>query len=452
MTLATASPPTPVSATDRLTGPAREAAVWLRARARTTPGLLRIVSVALVAAITLLWAAAFAAVLVRDDAVHAVSADAAPAFAAAQRLHADLSEADATIASAVLAGPVEPPEQRRAYDESIGAAEGELLALARAGGSPAAGDALDTLHREIPAYTGLIGQARANNRQGNVVGGAYLQKASQLMQQTILPAADSLAASSAQQVDDGYRRATSSTHLVLVSVAGVVTLAALAGVQVWLFRRTHRWLNLGLLVATACVLVTFAVTLGAFSAERARMLEGRDHGFVPMSEIAQARVLGLRAWGDESLSLIARGDGAALDADADAVATRLGYTPEGDPTGSGVLPTITAYQNGEGLRDGDLEVLWRGYQATSNTVRDQVKKPGEFNQARDLALRDGTTAFGRFDDAAEAALKASQQRFDDRLSAAGDRLRGLEAVVVVLSVLAAAAALAGIQPRINEYR
>ncbi|ONH23431.1 hypothetical protein BL253_33045 [Pseudofrankia asymbiotica] len=433
-------------------GPARGATAWLRARARTTPGLLRIVSVALVAAITLMWAAAFAAVVVRDHAVHAVSADAGPAFAAAQRLHADLSAADATIASAVLAGPVEPPEQRRAYDESIALAEGELRTLARAGGTAEAGDPLDTLHRQIPAYTGLIGQARANNRQGYVVGGAYLQKASQLMQQTILPAADSLAASSAEEVDDRYRRATSSVHVVLVSVAGVVSLAALAAVQVWLFRRTHRRLNLGLLLATACVLVIFAVTLGAFSAERARMLEGRDHGFVPMSEIAQARVLGLRAWGDESLSLIARGDGAALDADADAVAARLGYTPKGDPTGSGVLPAVTAYLSGEGFRGGDLAALWRSYQTTSWTVRSGVKDAGGFNGARELALVDGAAAFKRFDDAAEAALRTSQQRFDDRLSAAGDRLRGLEAVVIVLSVLAAAAVLAGIQPRINEYR
>ncbi|WP_083401624.1 MULTISPECIES: hypothetical protein [Pseudofrankia] len=452
MTLATALPPTSGSATDRASGPAR-AAAWLRARAGTTPGLLRILSVALGVSIALLWAAALAAVLVRDDAVHAVSADAAPAFAAAQRLHADLSEADATIVSAFLAGPVEPPEQRKAYDDSIAAAEGELRTLARAGdGSPAARGALDTLHQKIPAYTELVGQARANNRQEYVVGGAYLRQASLLMQGTILPAADSLAVSSAEQVDDGYRRATSSVHVALVSAAGVISLVALAGVQLWLFRRTHRLLNVPLLVATGLVMVVFAVTLSAFSAERARLLDGRDDGFVPMSEIAQARVLGLRAWGDEGLSLIARGDGAALDADADAAIARLGYTPDGRPTGSGILPTITAYLHGEGFREGDLDALWRDYQSTSIEVRRQVTSAGGFDKALELAQGDGAEAFGRFDQAADQALTASQQRFGERLSAAGDRLGGLAAVVIVLSALAIALALAGIQARINEYR
>jgi len=447
----TLSPPAPASATDRIPGRAR-ATAWLRARARTTPGLLRILSVGLGAAIVLLWIAAFAAVLVRDHAVHAVSTDAGPAFAAAQRLHADLSEADATVASGFLDGPVEPTARRKAYDASIAAAQNELRTLAGTGGSRATNDALTTLHREIPVYTGLIGQARADNRLGLVVGGAYLRHASQLMQGTILPAADSLAASSAEQIDDEYRHATSWVHVVLVSVAGVATLAALVAVQLWLFRRTHRILNVPLLVASALVAVTFAVTLSAFTAERARLVDGRDHGFVPMTEIAQARVLGLRAWGDQSMSLIARGDGAALDEDADRVAARLGYTPEGEPIDDGVLRTITDASVERGVPGAGIEQRWQDYQKISIKVRGAVRHAGKFADARKLALNDGATAFGRFDTAADEAFLASQARFNGRLAAAGDRLTGLAIVVSVVSALCLLLTLIGIQARINEYR
>jgi hypothetical protein len=454
VTLATTLSPSPAAAAsgaEKSAGPSR-AVTWLRARANTTPGLLRLLGVGLVAAVVLLWAAAFTAVLVRDDAVGAMRTEAAPAFVAAQRLHADLSEADATIVSAFLAGPVEPADQRAAFDASIAAAAGELRVLAGTDGAATSKDALDTLQRELPAYTELIGQARANNRLGYVLGSAYLRRASQLMQATILPAADSLAASSADQVDDGYRRATSSAHVALVSAAGLISLAALVGVQYWLFRRTNRRLNLPLVVATVLVAATVGIALDAFSAERSRLLDGRDHGFVPMSEAAQARVLGLRAWGDEGLSLIARGDGATLDADADAVAARLGYVPNGLPTGSGLLPTLTEHLGGQGFRDGDLTRLWRDYQQTSIQVRALVTNAGGFDQAVELAHGDGAAAFGRYDDTADRALTASQQRFGERLAAGGDALGGRAIIVVVLSALALALALVGVQSRINEYR
>ncbi|MCK9898695.1 hypothetical protein MXD63_01180 [Frankia sp. Cpl3] len=50
--------------------------------------------------------------------------------------------------------------------------------MSTAGTLPAGGPAtLSVLTAQLPGYTGLLERARANNRIGNVVGGAYLHQA-----------------------------------------------------------------------------------------------------------------------------------------------------------------------------------------------------------------------------------------------------------------------------------
>jgi hypothetical protein len=423
-----------------------------RGRPTTTPGLLRLLSVALVGATALLWAVSFATVVVRQHAVDAVAGDAGPAFVAAQRIHADLSEADATVAAAFLAGGAEPAEQRAAFQRGIASATQHVIDLARAGGPPEVRPPLNVLASQIPVYTGLVDQARADNRLGHVIGAAYLRQASGLMQTTILPAADRLAAIDAGRIDGGYARATQWWHPVLVALAGVAALAGLGAVQLLLYRRTHRVLNVPLVAASLLVALATAGTLTAFSVQRARLADGRDHGFVPMTVVAQARVLGLRAWGDQSLSLIARGDGEALDRDADLAVHRLGYDPAGQPTGRGVLPTAASLAGPDAGTRAGLDGAWRAYQAKSAEIRTLVSGAGGFQEAVHLALGDGNTEFQRFDAAADTALTASERRFTGRLSAAGDRLGGAAAEASAALALAALLALAGLQVRINEYR
>lgn len=405
----------------------------------------------------LLWLAAFTTTTARQRAVDTVQDDAGPAFVLAQRIHAELSVADATVARAFLAGGVEPPEQRAAYDQSISSAAQHVIELARAGGPREVREPLATLAREIPVYTGLVERARTNNRSGNVVGAAYLRKASERMQNTILPAADSLAEIGAERIDSSYERATFWPQPWLLLFLGLASLAGLVAVQAWLYRRTHRVLNVGLVAATVLVAVATSLTLAAFATERSRLAAGHDDGFEPMTLVAQARVLALRAWGDESLALIARGNGAAFDADAVAVGQRLGYDGNGAPVAPAdgstpVLPAVMAAGGPDAPTRSGLDTAWRTYQATSIEVRAEAARAGGFQDAVDIALYQGTDTFNQFDRAADLALTASEQRFGSQVSAASDSLAGIEVIVSVAILLAAGLAVAGLQIRINEYR
>ncbi|WP_462188712.1 MULTISPECIES: hypothetical protein [unclassified Frankia] len=424
-------------------------ATGVRRRAATPPGRLRLLSVLVVLALVALWATVLGATQTRRHAIDTLAKDSGASFIAAQSLRAELSAADATAARAFLAGGVEPPGQRPAYARSIAAASDRVVDLARAG-SPR--QPLAVLSAQLPVYTGLVERARANNRLGLAVGGAYLRQASALMRDTILPAADALAATGATDIDHGYRRASSWHQVLLVGAVGAATLAGLVALQVRLFRRTHRILNPPLLAATALTAIILGLTLTAFGVERGRLVESRDHGYVPMTLTAQARVLALRAWGDESLSLVAHGNSVELGEDARAAAARLGYDGRGRRTGTGVLPATVALRGPDGPARAALEPAWRGYQATSLRVGNLVSDVGGFQQAVAVALGEGTTSFTRFDDASEAVFTTSRTRFEARLSAAGEALSRLPLGATVALGLAAALAFVGIQLRINDYR
>ncbi|MGF7233393.1 MAG: hypothetical protein ACQSGP_00325 [Frankia sp.] len=415
---------------------------WRRLRATTTPGLLRKCSVGLAVAVAMLWGVSLATITARHDAIQGMRHDSGPSFVAAQRIHDALSEADATVAGAFLVGGVEPATLRAAYDRSIATATQQLVDLDRTGVPARLRGPLTILSGQIPVYTGLVERARANNRSGFVIGAAYLRKASGLMQNTILPAADQLAAFDADRIHAGYMSATRWYHPALVIVFGGLALAGLVAVQVLLSRRTHRILNVPLVAATVLVTVSSLLILTAFAAERATLRDGRDHGFVPMTVVAQARVLALRAWADQSLSLIARGDGAVFDTDADATAARLNQ----------VLAAGSALGGPDASTRAGLTASWRDYESTSGRVRRSASDVGGFQDAVALALGDGTPRFHRFDQQADTAVTASQRRFSARLSSADSVLGSLAVGTAVALALAALLVLAGLQLRINEYR
>ncbi|KQC35301.1 hypothetical protein UK82_27300 [Frankia sp. ACN1ag] len=421
----------------------------MRRRTATPPGRLRLLSIIVTVGLLVLWVAAFTTVRARQQALHSLRTDSGPSLIAAQSLHADLSAADAAAARAFLAGGVEPPDQRAAYQRAIADASERIVDLARAGGPR---EPLTVLTERLPVYTGEVERARANNRLGLVVGGAYQRAASSLMQGTILPAADRLAAAAADRIDRDYRQASRAYHPVVVAVAGLATLAVLIALQIRLFRRTNRILNPALVAATLLATIALGWTIAAFGVQRARLLDSRDDGYVPMTMTAQARVLALRAWGDESLSLISRGNGADLDADADAVSARLGYDPQARPTRTGLLATTAALPGPDRPARDALAPAWQAYQASAARVRALVAEVGGFQQAVALAQGGGTDAFRRFDTASTVVFDASRGRFEQRLAAADDALDTLPLAVTAALLFAAALALVGIQLRINDYR
>ncbi|HET7015390.1 MAG TPA: hypothetical protein VFI65_15845 [Streptosporangiaceae bacterium] len=86
----------------------------------------------------------------------------------------------------------------------------------------------DTLVSEIPEYTLLIGQARADNRDGLPLGASYLQEASYLMRTRLLPAAAELYRQENARLARSQAKATSIPLIAMIVavICGIVLFLA----------------------------------------------------------------------------------------------------------------------------------------------------------------------------------------------------------------------------------
>lgn len=425
----------------------------LRARLpRDTPRRLTAALAGLVAVGILVGAVGFAGVHQRAGLIDGVTSRSGVLVVAAQDLYRALSDADATAASAFLSGGVEPSTHRDRYQRDVSQAAAALSVLAA--GRSEDGDrdaAVATIAADFPVYTGLIETARSYNRQGLPVGAAYLREASGLMRLRMLPAAERL-----------YRSVTGELHRDRGGAAGfpwlavLLGLAAVAGLvaaQRWLTRRTQRVFNVGLLVATAAVaaltswLVVSAVVAGD------RLAASDRYGSAQVDRLVQARLTALQARADESLTLVARGGGAAFEKDYNSAMERLigtdgqgGLLREAADKAADPATRVAAADAAGRARD------WR----TAHQGLRQLDNGGRYTEAVAAVVGDGagttTTIVNELDGILAHAIARDSDRFAVDARSAGRALSGVDLGVLVLAMLMVAGVAVGIQRRLAEYR
>ena len=446
---AVGDPPRP--APDTRPGPGPRLALGQFFRATTTPAKLRLLLVGLVV-LCLVWGG-LAAWVVSQRAAGANNAVSSSETLSldGQRIYRALSDADATAASAFLAGGLEPINGTPRYRADIAEAAAHLYsATAAAGHSPAARD-LATLSAGLPVYTGEVQTARADNRLGLPLGAAYLQEASKLMRGTLLPAARSVSAQADAQLAAASGQATGLPLALLLLVTGVLLGYALYRAQRWLFQRTQRRLNPGLVVASVAAVVSLLWLAVAFFVARADLLQARDHGSTPVAALARADIAALQARADESLTLIAATGDDSFQADYLTIEHQLGPGPgtlltnaasaaRGSPGGGSALAATTA------------ATAWYRAHEKVRALDDN----GQHAKAVQLVTTQGpghsSTLFARLDDSLTSAILADQAVFRAHAVAGRNALTGLEIGVIVLSLIMAAGCARGLSTRLAEYR
>ncbi|KRV47898.1 hypothetical protein AQ490_05975 [Wenjunlia vitaminophila] len=285
---------------------------WLefRAATRTEPGRLRLISAALVLLVLVSGASVTWQVSQRRDTVTNVTDHSQPLSTDAAEIYRYLADADATAASGFLAGGEEPRTTRNRYDLSIREASNRLVKAASNSTPGSAGEReITLLSRELPFYTGLVETARANNRQGLPLGGAYLRHASKRMRDKLLPAAERLHDVETARLQRDYDDAEAFPWLALG--CGVVALGGLLWVQRRLYRRTNRVFNVGLVAASGGVVVLLLWTSVGHLVARQHLRESNANAARSLGVLSEAQIAALKARGDENLTLVARGSGEA---------------------------------------------------------------------------------------------------------------------------------------------
>jgi hypothetical protein len=413
---------------------------------RTSPGRLTVIGVGLVVLALVTGVVGTFAVQGKKDTINELIDHREPLTAASQEVYRSLSDADATSANAFLVIGAEPPELRARYDLDIARA-GAALAKAASDSSGVADAAakVDTISRNLPVYTGIIETARTNNRQGFPVGASYLREASTLMRATILPAASDLYHIDTDRLAAEQDDVTGFPWFTTVLL--VCLLAALVATQVYLTRRTNRLLNIGLVVATGAMVVVLLWGAVALVVQSVFVGAGQDNGSHPVDVLVRARSAAVQARADETMTLVARGDGAAYEKDFQQLA----------PIFTGLLHEAQGLMTGEAAGKIDTAVTSAdAWLATHKDVRvkdDGGAYPDAVREAVDETLPTGAaTSFGKLDGALVDAINIGRQNFLDETRGADRALTLLAPGVAVLSVLAAAGVTIGIRDRLREYR
>ncbi|WP_238412165.1 hypothetical protein [Saccharothrix deserti] len=409
--------------------------------ARSTPGRLSLLALLLIVVSLLVGALTAGAVQRRSDALEALADRSEPLAFAAQEVYRAMADADATASSAFLSGGVESAVLRQRYEADVAKAAAALsAATSEITRSPELTESLSTLSGQLPVYTGLVETARAHNRQGNPVGAAYLREASTLMREQMLPAAQGLYEVETGDVVRDLEDAGSLPWLEFL--LGALALAVLVFAQRYLTRKTNRVFNPGLLVATALTAISLLWVLTASLVVVYNASASKNEASL-VDTLARARIATLTARGDETLTLVARGSGAAyekryaeVDKTLDDLLTRARAT-------TGTPPLIEAV---------DHHAQW---QEAHRKVR-AADDAGDYTAAVTLALgRDATgaaTAFDELDMDLVDAIGAARAELTDAIGRARAGLGGAVPAVVVLALLAAAASTFGLWQRLKEYR
>ncbi|MER7843646.1 hypothetical protein ABTZ03_06815 [Kitasatospora sp. NPDC096077] len=428
---------------------------------RTPPGRLRLAGVVL-AVLTVAFGGLTAWQLeTRAQAADRVVSYSQPLSRDAAEIHRSLADAATTAASGFLLAGAEPKDVRARYEQDLAqAAKLISQAAARTTATSPAQDSLTRLNQQLPVYAGLVESARADNRQGIPLGGAYLRYASEQMQTVLLPAAAELNTIETHELANDYAAARSTPWGAYVLV--VLTLAALGWVQLTLFRRTNRVFNIGLLGATAAVLAGTVWLAVAGLTTGSDLAKSDQDGATPLRALNSARVDALTARLAENLNLVARGSTATYAVQYTDLTKRLAGDPKSTipmaQRGGSLSRAMVLAPGAAGEALNTAAAAYDSWQLKQQAAQKAEVENADYQGALDLTVSatDGSTtadaAFNATDRALAQAADIEQARFEAAADGTAGDLRLAAGAAAVLGVLAAAAALRGLGRRLAEYR
>lgn len=219
-----------------------------------TPSRLWLLLVAAVAAVLTVGLAAGIGLAGRESSAAHTAHDTEVLYTEVQNLSYNLADANATVATALLIGPETPSQFSTRYDTDITAAEDWLSAASqRVTGDAYASAQLRSVAEQLPSYTGMIGQALAENRLGYPVAGAYLRQASELLTGSMLVETWHVVTEQQNATSGGLGASASFPWWTLA--LGVLGIAALWTIARRLAGISRRRFNIGVLGAVLSVVV-----------------------------------------------------------------------------------------------------------------------------------------------------------------------------------------------------
>lgn len=411
---------------------ARSSVAWLQRFARTTPGVIGTLAVAVAASCLITGLVCGGQLDGRIARHNAVLDRSEPLAYAAQNLYAALSAADAAAASAFLSGGIETAPIRASYQQALADAASALSDVTAGTTDVGTRAAVAEISAQLAAYTGLVESARVNNRQELTVGSAYLREASSLMRTALLPGAERIYTRNLAALDGDQRAVGSLPTASLVLL--VLVLAAIGVGSMILLGRTNRQFNMGLVVSAAVVLLVIGWIVMATRLAAADIEDSRTEGTAKFGQLAKARILAQQARTDETLQLIGRGDISA-----------------GEKSFYGHIDELKTLLDAAPAAAKDAVQKW----IASHRKQTEAYERGEYDAAVAQAIGPDPAAsaaqFAAVESSLRNGIERTRETLRDQVTVAGGWLAWSPTGTLVLMVVAGSAAAVGLWPRLKEF-
>ena len=459
----------------------------------STPVRMRIGAAAVVALACCL--AALTAVLLGQlrGEFQAIGQRDAPQAEATAGLYFALNDMDAQVANVLLVGgdtalAASRSQDLATYEGDRAAADRDLeqAAVSEADNS-AAEQKLSLVLDRIGQYEALAAVALLASQQAHSAAGrapavaiGYYRQATDLMQTGVLPAVGSLTTVSAAGLDASYQEGTTDagTGTAWVIVLAVLLAAALVALQVHLAARFRRLLNPALVAATVLAVAFAAVTVARLNAGSGHLQVAKQDAFDSIQALSLARAVSYDANADESRYLVDPGRAAQYQ---QAFLAKSQQIVNVGPVGisgydAALAADIRAYQRDNsdvrfggylgaefrnitfpGERQAAFAALlaFQRYERDDRTLRALAARNLAAAVAYDIGTAPGQSdgAFNQYDAALSAVIAVNSSAFTGAVRDGEDGAAGWDLGFPALGlVLLAGLAVAGVRPRLAEYR
>ncbi|MBC6460812.1 hypothetical protein HKK72_23450 [Actinomadura sp. HBU206391] len=457
---------------------------------RTTPMRIRALTIAAILAMAGLFAVTAVTFQNARDGMQVIGHDAGPQVVATSDLYFALSDMDAQIANALLIGPERDLSGARQaaldrYEQRRSEANRAILQAAKLAGEDA------TEQRTVQAvldglgqYERLAGQAVLLDTESRHAPGPPPQKvtsvyreATDLMKLDLLPKAYNLTLDSGTTVRHSYedQHAAISSGQGWVLLNGLVVILILAGLQGYLAARFRRLISPAIALAAlgTCALVIASVAL--LSAEGRQMTKVKERGFDSVLALSRARAISNSAYADESRYLLDPGRADTYEQVYLEKSQALLFVPAGsldtyyrvlddalDRRGGSRKADFLGFYGeaargvslpGERRAVDDLLLSYLSFQRSDRRMRELVSD-GKRRDAIEIRTGGvpGGEDFERYDEALTALIALHRDAFSSAVSDADHRLRRWDLVLPCSVILIAALVVAGVRPRLAEFR
>jgi hypothetical protein len=419
---------------------------------------------------------------------------------AAQQIRAHLANLDASAANAALTrGPAQLQAWKDYAAEQVDLGDFLISAAQNITYGDAERKPILAIITGIQKYADLIGRARAlleaaDAKPSAIPDGALtlIADASALLNTELLPAAGRLNDANETALNEtwaGCKNALGWETLGFIAAA-LPALALLVVLQGWIARRTHRFINPGLLAAT--LLMAVAALWGVFDLETsaAALISAKQDAFDSVRAVWNSRAIAMSANADESYFLLFPGSRqsyasafqiklmALADKEFLTKASRQRYleqsvlpfqrracikdrpkdTPQDKPYAFGGLlgaELLNVTFSGECSAAGNAFKTLADYLDIDTRIR-ELEAAGQHDTAiaLNVGVRPGESnfAFAQFDQALARIIEINQSAFENSIGQADARLAALPWIVAIGGALTLLLAFLGLRPRLNEYR